>query len=36
MEQSYLEEFVKSRENPAYFMSKYIKVTHPVRGFSTF
>jgi len=36
MEQSYLEEFVKSRENPVYFMSKYIKVTHPVRGLVPF
>jgi hypothetical protein len=36
MNQNYLKEFVKSRENPVYFMSKYIKVTHPVRGLVPF
>ena len=36
MKQDYLEEFVKSRENPAYFMSRYVRVTHPVRGLVPF
>ena len=31
-----LQEFVKSREDPTYFMSNYIKVTHPVRGLVPF
>ena len=36
MNQDFLQEFVKSREDPAYFMSNYIKVTHPVRGLVPF
>ena len=36
MNQDFLQEFVKSRDNPAYFMSNYIKVTHPVRGLVPF
>ena len=36
MNQDYLKEFVKSREDPSYFMSNYIKVAHPVRGLVKF
>ena len=36
MNQDFLQEFVQSRDNPAYFMSNYIKVTHPVRGLVPF
>ena len=36
MNQDFLQEFVKSREDPIYFMSNYIKVTHPVRGLVPF
>ena len=36
MRQDYLKEFVKSREDPTYFMAKYVKVTHPVRGLVPF
>ena len=36
MQQDYLKEFVKSREDPSYFMSNYIKVAHPVRGLVKF
>lgn len=31
-----IEEFQKCKENPEYFISKYIKVTHPVRGLVPF
>ena len=36
MNRDFLQEFVKSREDPVYFMSNYIKVTHPVRGLVPF
>ena len=36
MNQDFLQEFVRSRDNPVYFMSNYIKVTHPVRGLVPF
>jgi len=36
MSQDFLQEFVRSRDNPIYFMSNYIKVTHPVRGLVPF
>jgi len=36
MNQDFLQEFVKSREDPVFFMSNYIKVTHPVRGLVPF
>ena len=31
-----LDEFKKCREDPVYFISNYIKVTHPVRGLVPF
>lgn len=34
--QKLLEEFKKCAEDPAHFISKYIKVTHPVRGLVPF
>ena len=36
MNQDFLQEFVQSRDDPIYFMSNYIKVTHPVRGLVPF
>ena len=36
MEDNILEEFKKCKEDPIYFISKYIKVTHPVRGLIPF
>jgi len=36
MNQTVLNEFVKSREDAIYFISHYIKVTHPVRGLVPF
>jgi hypothetical protein len=37
MEKSELvEEFRKCKESPTYFISNYIKVTHPVRGLVPF
>ena len=34
--QELIEEFQKCKENPEYFISNYIKVTHPVRGLVPF
>ena len=31
-----LNEFKRCKEDPVYFISKYIKVTHPVRGLVPF
>jgi hypothetical protein len=36
MEESVLEEFKKCKEDPIYFMSTYVQVTHPVRGLVPF
>ena len=36
MEVNVLEEFKKCKEDPIYFISNYIKVTHPVRGLVPF
>ena len=36
MEDTVLDEFKKCKEDPAYFMCKYVKVTHPVRGLVPF
>tara|TARA_R110002020_G_scaffold1683_3_gene7666 strand:- start:335 stop:1876 length:1542 start_codon:yes stop_codon:yes gene_type:complete len=36
MEVEVLEEFKKCKEDPVYFMSKYVQVTHPVRGLVPF
>ena len=36
MKQTVLDEFVKSRDDANYFISHYIKVTHPVRGLVPF
>ena len=31
-----IEEFQKCKEDPVYFISNYVKVTHPVRGLVPF
>ena len=36
MEEDILEEFRKCKDDPEYFISNYIKVTHPVRGLIPF
>ena len=36
MEETVLEEFRKCKEDPAYFMCNYVRVTHPVRGLVPF
>jgi hypothetical protein len=36
MENDVLKEFKRCKEDPAYFMCKYVKVTHPVRGLVPF
>ena len=36
MEEKVLEEFMRCKEDPIYFMSNYVQVTHPVRGLVPF